>query len=135
MHTHGAPGLVTLSSSTTVTGSDISGWNGALGARLFYISSCETGTVSQVYGDLPAIAVGKGVYSVVSFRNVISASSDYNGIHNFNRLAITNMTQGYGLTYAMSRAYTTFSALCNNGYYGADSYRITGNYYYMMNHS
>lgn len=139
VHMHGAPGLVQLQASGyCLYGTTVSSWtSGCLSSRLVYLSSCQVGTVSATYGDFPALLCQKGVGTVISFKQNIAASTYTNGIHRFNELAVTNMVNGYPVSQSMSLAKATFIAECNaagTGYYGADSYRITGYGDYMLRH-
>jgi hypothetical protein len=140
VHAHGSYGLVTLSASgNNLYGTTVDSWtNGSISSRLVYLSACKSGTPSDIYGDLPAKIISKGVGTVVSFKQIITASTSTNGIHRFNALAVSNMINGYGVAQAMSLAWITFKAECDaagSSYFGADSYRITGYGDYMLRHT
>ncbi len=136
LHSHGSTGYVTLSSTEKVYGTTVASWTDTLSAKLLYLSACKAGAQSSTYGFLPYELTKKGVRTVVSFKENISASSTTNGIHQFNLIAITNMTQGYTVSQSMALAYTTFRGMCTSGnYWGADSYQITGYGDYYLRHT
>lgn len=136
VHTHGGAGYVCLTSSANLYGTTVASWEDTLSAKLVYLSACTAGTTSTSYGNLPYELMKKGVGTVVSFKETISASTATNGIHEFNLIAITNMTNGYSVAQAMAMAYTTFRGMCtDDDYWGADSYQITGYGDYKLRHT
>lgn len=132
VHTHGSPGCFTLSSSVEVKESDITSRSFSSNAKLVYISACRTGLESSTNGNVCSALVGKGVDTVVAFKEAVSASSDTNGIHRFNSIVVYNLVNGYSIYAALASARTQIFNESNQ-YWGADSYILYGNYGTMIN--
>ncbi len=126
IHTHGAPGLFTLSLGTKVTGSMVNSFGGSADTKLVYISACESGASSNVYGNIGTALCNKGVEAVVAFEKRVSAITKTDGIHRFNSLVVYKLIQGYTLSRALSTAKDQIFKETGT-YWGADSYVIYGN--------
>lgn len=110
IHTHGANGLFTLTSSTNVTGNMILSMSFSDMPRLIYISACYTGNSSTTYGNVGQSLVNKGADAVVAFTTTISATTNYDGIHKFNskvatKLAYYHNTLSYSISAALNEVY------------------------------
>lgn len=125
IHTHGAPGLFTFTSSSRITGNEILSKTVDAKVKLFYLSACQSGKKSTTNGNVGTALLEKGVTSVVAFQENISAGSDTDGIHRFNSLVVYRLTKGDILQTALSTALSQLFAE-SGGYYGADSYIIYG---------
>lgn len=131
-HTHGSPGLFVCSNgnitTTTINNSFSSGE--LANARLIYVSSCQTGRYRTPYGDLVAKLRNKGALCVIAFKENVSASTDYDGIHYFNNLVFA-YARSYSYIYdAIEEAtivyYNSYSWDC-----GLSSVRYSGNFSFL----
>lgn len=126
IHTHGASGLFTLTSSTNITGNMVQSMSFSDMPKLIYISACQTGNSSTTYGNVGQALVNKGADAVVAFKTNISASTNYNGIHKFNAKVATKLAfNGYTLTYSITTALNEVYAE-DGQHWGANSYIIYG---------
>ena len=72
MHTHGAPGRITLDNSNTMLSAlYMSSISYSSVPRMVYLSACECGKNSPIYGNIGNTLVNKGVGCVVAFEEEI----------------------------------------------------------------
>lgn len=126
IHSHGAAGLFTLSSSTQVTGNMINSFSGTTDAKLVYISACNSGLSSPTHGNVGTALCNKGVDAVVAFEDTVAASTETNGIHRFNSITVYKLVNGYSISIALETAKKQIVSETGT-YWGADSYVIYGN--------
>ena len=125
LHTHGLPGLFTLSTSADVTGNSISTMSFSNTPRLVYISACQTGAYSATNGSVGYNLVSKGVDAVVAFTTNVTASTNTNGIHRFNSIVAYKLVHSYTLSNSLSQALTQLYSE-SGSYWGANSYVVSG---------
>ena len=124
IHSHGAPGLFTLSLNTQVSGTMISTMSFSSGTKLVYISACKSGQ-SGTLGNVCDALKNKGVDAVVAFKENVGATTDTNGIHRFNSIVVYKLVNGYTIKEAMELAKKQIYSESEK-YWGADSYVIYG---------
>ncbi|SEG41530.1 CHAT domain-containing protein [Eubacterium ruminantium] len=129
IHTHGANGYFTLSSSTDISGNMIQSMSFSDTPKLVYISACYAGNNSTTYGNVGQALVNKGVDSVVAFTSTISATSSTNGIHKFNlKVAIKLCYNHNNLSTALSNSLAEIYAE-DGEYWGANNKVVYGSNY------
>lgn len=122
-HSHGltnGTGIVLMNNinlkSTNIDEGDMSG------VELAYISACYAG------GDFCETLYYTGnARCVVGFTSPVRASSDSNGIHEFNRLVFQYLCEGYTIRDAVDEAAGKFSD-ADKTTYGIDDIEILGDY-------
>ena len=125
VNSHGSAGMITLSTSSSVTGNQIVASSFLSNAELVYLSTCQTGMHSNTNGNFCSALVNKGVDTVVAFTQNITASTDTDGIHRFNSIVVYKLICGYSVYDALETAKIQIYSESMR-YWGADSYVIYG---------